>query len=100
MTRGQPSVRPTAALCDCLIDVALIAMFVACGILASVNTRSAPVLAWVESSCLLGAIAVAILDLPHVLLTRRWSTVSARRALRRFRSELAALPETAHPLDA
>ena len=92
MTREQPSVRPTASLCDCLIDVALIAMFVACGIVAGVNTRSAPVLALVESSCLMGAIGVATLDLPHVLLTRRWSTVSTRRALQRFRSELAALP--------
>lgn len=80
----------------CLVALGLAIAILGVGIGAALTAWTSPVLPFFEVCCLLPLVAVGCLEL--------WPAgcaVQARRsAIRRFRRQLDALPETSHPLGA
>jgi hypothetical protein len=79
-----------------LVALGFIAAFIAIGIGAASTAWSSPLLPVFEACCLYPIILVVILQLRPAVVALR----GGRRAIRRLRRQLDALPETPHPQDA
>lgn len=91
-----PPVAHRAAAQRGLVALGFIAAFIAIGIGAATTAWNSPLLPVFEACCLYPIILVVILELRPVVVALR----GGRRAIRFFRRELDALPETPHPQDA
>lgn len=76
-----------------VVAVGFIAAFIAIGIGAASTASSSPLLPVFGACCLYPIILVVILELRPAVVARR----AGRRAIRCFRRQLDALPETPHP---
>jgi hypothetical protein len=89
-----PPITHRAAAQRALVALGLIAAFIAIGIGAASTAWNSPLLLPVfEACCLCPIILVVILELRPAVLALR----ERRRAIRCFRRQLDALPETPHP---
>lgn len=88
-----PPVTHSAAAQRGLIALGFIAALIAIGIGAASTAWSSPLLPVFEACCLYPIILVVILELRPAVIALR----AGRRAIRCFRRQLHALPETPHP---
>lgn len=84
-----------------VVALGFIAALTGTGIAAAVTAWRSPILPFFDACCAIPIGAVAVLELWPAIVTL-WGcrgTATRRQAIRRFRRQLEALPETHHPLD-
>jgi|HubBroStandDraft_4_1064222.scaffolds.fasta_scaffold3132907_1 hypothetical protein len=80
---------------ELVLGVAFLASLLAIGIAAATSASGSALLPVFELCCLFAISLVVILELVPAVVALR----ARRAAVRRFRRQLDALPETAHPFD-
>ena len=84
----------------CLVALGLVVLLITLGIGAASTAWGSPVLPYFEACCLVPVVIVVILELRPALIALWNAPRGSLGAIRRFRRELDALPETQHPLGA
>jgi CHASE2 domain-containing sensor protein len=100
-TAARASIDHAAAARRLIVAVGFIAALLGIAAAAAATAWRSPILPFLEACCVFPAGAVVILELrPAVIAVWACRGIGTqRRAIRRFRRHLDALPETRHPLD-